>query len=211
MPHIVDEAIKTRQASPFRGQLQEREIVVEAGAIWPTGVGNDYVIPLGVPMSVVTASTNNRYKPIRRTTLAASGAATIALTVNCADGFATGDVIEVLASDDYTAVTAGTVASCDYTNEIIYLTAANTVLGVTGDYVEVTENGYSVNIGDAVFLAESAQTRVEDTNVPMPAKAYITGQVEVAGLEAISPNCYDPLIAGTQIDGFDYIPTAPGA
>ena len=36
MPYIITENIKTRQASPFRGQLQEREIVVEAGAIWPT-------------------------------------------------------------------------------------------------------------------------------------------------------------------------------
>lgn len=211
MPYIITENIKTRQASPFRGQLQEREIVVEAGAIWPTGVGKDEVIPLGVPMSVVTASTNNRYKPIRRTTLAAAGAATIALTVNCADGFATGDIIEMLGSADYVAKTAATVASVDYTNEIIYLTVANAVTGITGDYVEVTENGYSANIGGAVFLAESVQTKLEGSNVPMPAKAYITGQVEVAGLEAISPNCYDALIEGTQISGFDYIPTAPGA
>jgi hypothetical protein len=201
--------VKSRGENPFR-QTVEREIIVAAGAQWPTGNGSDYVIPLGVPMS--PASTNGRYKPIRRSAVQsalASGATQIELS--SADGFATGDVVAAFTGSPSTTNTfTATITAVDHdTNKLTVAALPEAATNiVTGSYVEVEENGKLAGKSDCVFLGENIQTRDEVAGVsfPVPAHGFVQGQVEI---DQLADNCYDALIE-SQIAGIDYVPTTPG-
>jgi len=80
----------------------------------------------------------------------------------------------------------------------------------TNSWVEVIDTGYTTNNPDAVFLADSVQTRdAANADVAVPAVGYIKGQVEIVGLTRLNANFHDALTE-LQISGFDYIPTTPG-
>lgn len=209
----VSESLKSREDNPFVGPLVKRDIVVAAGAQWPTGSGCDYVIPLGVPMAPYSGG-NGQYRPIRRSYfVTAVASADTQLYVEDADGFATGDVIGAFTSPDSTTTDfTATLTAVDYTNNILGIAALGThteaTAAVTNVYVEVVENGYIADPKDAVFLGENIQTKdaLSGTTYEVPAVGIIKGQVDINRLAA---NCYDTLME-TQLPGFDYIPTTPG-
>ena len=213
MPYRTASTVKSREDNPFKGQLESRDIVVEAGAVWPTGAGSNYVIPLGIPMSPATATTTGKYKPIRRSTAAGEATATeTAITLTSCDGFAIGDIVNVIQADPTTSLvtvaTVGTVSALSYTTNVLELSAALNLVVTAGCFVEVAENGAATNVNDCVFLAQNVQTRAADdsTEIDCPAFGYRAGQVEVTHL---ADNCYDALTP-RQIPDFDYIPTMPG-
>lgn len=203
---------KAREDNPFTGPLVKRAIIVAAGAKWPTGSGDDHVIPLGVPMAPYSGG-NGRYRPIRRAqivTALASGATQI--YVDSAVGFATNDVIALFTGPGSTTnILLATLTGVDYDGNRLLVAPlpANATNGVTGAYVEVNENGYLLRPDDAVFLAENVQTATDDDSATfeVPAVGYIAGQVRISDL---GTNCYDALIEA-QIPRFDYIPATPGA
>jgi len=207
MPYNLTNDIKSRQDNPFGGNILKRNIIVESGAQWPTGSGNDYVIPLGVPMAPV--GTSGRYKPIRRAqvvTALASGNTII--YVDDADGFAAGDVIAAFTSADSTTnIFTATITAVSQAGNYLVVAAlpANATNIVTNSYVEVEENGYLLNPSDAVYLAENIQTHDDDSNTDLVVETYgyIQAQVEISEL---ADNCYDALIP-TQLPGIDFIPT----
>lgn len=209
----VSTSLKSREDNPFVGPLVKRDIVVAAGAQWPTGSGYDYVIPLGVPMAPYTDS-NGKYKPIRRSYLVtAVASADTQLYIEDADGFATGDTIGAFTSPDSTTTDfTAELTGVDYTNNILTITALGThtesTAAVTNVYVEVVENGYIAAPKDAVFLGENVQTKdsLSGATFEVPAVGIIKGQIDI---NRLADNCYDTLME-TQLSGFDYIPTTPG-
>ncbi len=207
----ISTSVKSREDSPFVGPVRKRDIIVAAGAQWPTGSGYDYVIPLGVPMAPYTGG-NGKYQPVRRSYLVAALASSdTQIYVADADGFATNDIIAVFTgAASTTNCGTATITAVDYTNNILTvapLPEAITV-AVTNSYCEVEHNGYLHNHDDAVFLGENIQTKDAEsgTTFDVPAVGIIAGQVDVNRLGA---NCYDALIE-SQIPDVDYIPVTPG-
>ncbi len=207
----ISSNVKSREDNPFIGPLAKRDIVVAAGAQWPTGSGYDYVIPLGVPMAPYSGG-NGKYAPIRRAQIVAalaSGATQI--YVDDADGFATSDVIALFTgSPSTTSILTAALTGVDYTNNVLSVAALAEAAtnAVTNSYVEVEQNGYLLNPSDAVFLGENVQTKdaTSGTTFDVPAVGILKGQVDI---NRLGPNCYDALIE-SQIPGVDYIPTTPG-
>lgn len=213
MPYRIAEGVKCREDNPFKGPgLQVRDIVVIGGAVWPTGMGSNYVIPLGIPMSPVTATTTGKYKPIRRTTAAgAATAAETAITVSNADGFAVGDIVNIIQANPtlllVTVSSVATITALSYSTKVMEFAALGLIVSA-GCFIEVAENGAATNVNDCVYLGQNVQTRASDdsTSIDCPAIGYVAGQVQVSKL---ATNCYDKLTP-RQIPGFDYIPTMPG-
>ncbi len=211
MPYRFDSTVKSRQENPFRGQLQMREIVIEEGSRWPTGVGSDYVIPLGVPVAPVSGG-DGEYAPVPRATVSAATAAQAICTVQSADGFYAGMVVNLLQAsptvDLVTIATTGTIGTVVRATGLITLTEDWGIVVSAGCFLERADVGAGTNPPDAVFLGQNVQTRIEDLSedVMAPAVGYIAGQVEIAHL---ANNCYNTLTP-RQIPGFDYIPATPG-
>ncbi len=209
---ITKETLKSKETSPFYVIQGARGIVVTAGDLWPTGVGDDNVIPLGVAMAPV--GTTGRYSRIAASTLATALASSdTQCYLACVDGFATGDTVSILTAT-YLASATFVVTAVDHTNEILSMAAlAATGAAVTGLYVERMATGYSTGgtFGDdCVFLGDNVQTDDENSvSVPVPARGIRVGMVEVADLEAISPNCYNGLV-DLMLGGIDFIPRTPG-
>jgi hypothetical protein len=207
----ISTAVKSREDNPFVGPLTKRDIIVAAGAQWPTGSGYEYVIPLGVPLAPYTSG-NGKYMPIRRSQLATALASSdTQIYVDNADGFATNDIIALFTgSPSTTNSLTATITAVDYANNILTVAAlaSNATVGITDAYVEVEHNGYLHNHADAVFLGENIQTKdaLSGTTFDVPAVGFIAGQVDVT---LLAGNCYDSLLE-TQIPGFDYIPETPG-
>jgi hypothetical protein len=214
MPFIISTDNKSRLDNPFKGALQFREIVVGSGAVWPTGSGSDYVIPLGTPMAPLTSSASKRtYKPIRVGRIAGTAtAAELDMTMDSCAGFATGDVVVVLQNGALptlcTISTTGTISALSYTTKVISLTNALGIIVTANCVVEVKENGLGTNPHDAVYLAENVQTRdlVSGTNVEAPARGVRSGQVEV---NRLATHCFDALFPRL-FPLMDFIPTSAG-
>ncbi len=210
MPMRYSKDFKSREDNPFVGPLTTRAIVVAAGAKWPVGSGEDYAIPLGVPLAPVTS--NGQYKPIRRGKIVtALASADTYIYLESVKGFATNDVIALFTgSGSTTNILTATVTAVDFTNNRLTVAALGSAATnlVTNSFCEVEENGYLHNHADAVFLGENIQTgdSQESRTWEQPAVGILKGQVDINRLDS---NCYDALIE-TQISGMDYIPTTPG-
>jgi len=228
MPYVVTQNTKSIEYDPFYNITERRDIVVEGGAVYPTGSESNYVIPIGIPMSPVTQSTTGNYKPIRRAAVSttASGGASALVYVECADGFAAGDTVGIFTGVTGTAmatsVTSHTIAGIDYDNNTMTLSGnVNTAYNTGTAVIEVLENGlYHINAGgvsaqNCCYLGDNIQTRVEEQggavtqNVDSPAVGYFAAQVGQQDLVNISTNAL-PLGIDTQCPDFDYVPTTPG-
>lgn len=212
MPYRTENTTKAQTMDPFRDPKVERRIVVEAGALWPTGDPTDDVIPIGVPMSPVSGGSTGRYKPVRRSYLAAiHGTAATLVTVNETDGFAVGDFVAVYTTvspttNDYQA----TISAINRTTQVITLSTVSGATANTSSWIEVEENGYLLStLGDAVFLGQNVETLdAQDNAVSVPAKGYRGGQIDVSRLTAISANCHDAMTE-LMIPDMDYVPVTP--
>lgn len=201
---------KSREDNPFVGPLTKRDIVLAAGAKWPIGEGDDYAIPLGVPVAPV--STTGKYKPIRRSQLATALASSDTyIYLDSARGFATGDVVALFTgAASTTNIALATITAVDYTFNRLTVAALPAAItnAVTDSYCEVNENGYLLAPTDACFLGENVETgnTADGQTWDAPAVGIIRGQVDVNRLDT---NCYDALLE-SQISGMDYIPKTAG-
>jgi len=201
---------RSRDTSPFYSGYRLRNIVITSGEPYPVGDGDDYVLPIGVPMAPV--GTTGRYGRIACSTLATALASNdTQCYLNCVDGFATGDVVNVLSSTYAVAFTFA-VTGVDYDNNILSMAAIASAAN-TGMYVERAETGYGTGgtfDDDCVILACNVQTRDEDDNdVVAEAIGVSDGQVEIADLTSFSPNFHNDLIE-LMLPRIEFIPQTPG-
>lgn len=208
MPYRIEYQGKARTDYPFKQPLK-RDIIIQAGAKWPTGVGSDYLLPLGIPLA--PEGTTGRYIPKARTTIVtalASSAETVYL--KSTDGFSVGDVIALYTAAATTAVYTAPILAIDRTSNYIkiaddILNAAATNL-VTNSYVAIEKVAFVTT--DQVLLGENVETAdvISGTTFPAPTVGIIGGQVEIA---ALADNCYDGLTKAN-LPRFDFIPATPG-
>lgn len=209
--HIARHTNRSRESGLFYPGARYRNIVITAGDVWPTGSGDDNVIPIGVPMAPV--GTTGRYSRIACSTLATALASDhTQCYLHCVDGFATGDVVNVLTST-YSISFTFEVTGVDYANNVLSMAAIATAAN-TGMYVERNVTGYGTSTtfnGDCVILASNVQTDDEDGNSIVAEAVGVTdAQVEVADLLAISNNCHNSLIE-LMLPRIEFIPKLPGS
>ncbi len=218
MPKIVWDTAKCATSGVFETILEERNIIVDGGALDPIddGAHSRYVIPAGTPLCPIAAT--GKYWPIRRTTVSAAVNNDTTITVADASPFK-GDVGKGILF--YTAVSATatllTISSVDTSSNVIVVTAACTV--ASGAYVEAALNGAHGNvqtasptqIPDAVILKEPIQVLADDgeTTVDTPAVGVYRGAIRRSFINGPGTSGFDTLLK-TQLPNISFLPVSPG-
>lgn len=218
MPKIVWDTVKASTGGVFESILEERNIIVDGGALDPLDDGalSRYVIPAGTPMCPVVAT--GKYWPIRRTTVEATVANGTDITVADATPFV-GDVGKGVLFFASVSATADlrTIAAVDTDNNVITVTEACTI--ADGEYLEAALNGVHGNtesssvtqIPDAVILKEPIEVLAGDdqTTVDTPAVGVYRGAIRRTYINGPGTSTFDQLLK-TQLPNISFLPESAG-